>query len=206
MCAQWNCTDGRMKCLDGLECIPVSWVCDGSNWPAQGCRDGSDEDPTKCSQWDCNTGLENTLNCESANDCTHTKCADNLQCLKRTAICDGKFDCKDRSDELCNDVCHAIPLKPWEEDIVKKCKEDMGRCVSVKQYCDGIAQCPDASDETQAGCTCEDWGLTSCTVKDTGYCMNTNWVQKDSLNQSAFECGDFSQTVNIMKYRTGMYD
>ena len=142
-----------------------------------------------------------------------TKCADNLQCVNRRSICDGKSDCKDKSDELCNDGCLKMPLKPWEEDIVKRCQEDLHRCVSVKQYCDGIAQCPDGSDETQAGCTCEDWGLGTCSNTETNlqiYCINANWDPMYALIQSDFECLDSihnrnTNIKNMVLYNPGLY-
>ena len=135
---------------------------------------------------------------ECKNDCAYTKCADNLQCIKRESICDGKFDCKDRSDELCNAECLALPLKLEEKDIVRKCLEDSRVCLSVKQYCDGIGHCPDASDETQAGCTCGDWGLTSCVSgkhNEQIHCLNVNWSTRDECNQSALEFLDFLHSV-----------
>ena len=195
MCAQWNCSDGHWRCNDGLQCIPINWVCDGNLWPTHKCRDESDENPAMCMAWNCSTGQE----CDDENGCGLTKCAYNLQCVQRKSICDGKFDCKDGSDELCNDGCLAAPLQPEEKDIVKKCQEDSRRCVSVKQLCDGIAQCPDASDETQHGCMCEDWGLMSFHYKEKTltYCMNMIWAQRNPLNQT------ISQHKNIESI-TGM--
>ena len=87
-----------------------------------------------------------------------------------------------------------MPLTLEEQDIVKKCQGDSGRCVSVKQYCDGIAQCPDASDETQAECTCEDWDLVSCinnnNITSHINCLSAQWVSSNALSSSDFECLD----------------
>ncbi len=191
MCAQTKCSDGHWSCRDVLQCIPFSWVCVGNNWPVEGCRDRSDEDPVLCTQWNCNVWLKDSQKCESMDECNYTKCANGLQCVRRESICDDKFDCK---DELCDDGCHGQPLRPWEQDIVKKCKEDSHRCLSVKQYCDGIAQCPDASDETRAGCTCEDWGLMSCSIDKHHqriHCLKVNWAPGDTQNKSVFKCLDF---------------
>ncbi len=55
---------------------------------------------------------------EFGDTCDLTKCADNLQCINRKSICDDKFDCKDRSDERCNDECLEKSIKPEEKDIV----------------------------------------------------------------------------------------
>ncbi len=213
MCAESECSYGHWRCADGLQCLPINWVCDGNPLPTYGCRDGSDEDPALCIQWDCNHAwVKHTQACENVDDCAYTKCADNLQCINRKSICDGEFDCKDRSDELCNDGCHITPLKPEEEDIVRICQEDLSRCFSVKQSCDGIAQCPEASDETQSGCTCEDWGLKSCINNGTNsetYCLNANWVRTDVLNQSASNCKDILHHIDsemkMIEYYTGLY-
>ena len=154
-----------------------------------------------CAQWNCSAGTKITQQCDGIDGCELTKCADTLQCVHRKSICDGKFDCKDKSDELCNDGCLKKRLMPWEEDIVKKCQEDLHRCVSVRQYCDGIAHCPDGSDEIDSGCTCEDWSLSSCTrdVNQQLYCMNKNWAPTDGLDQSSFECQTFLHNINTLK-------
>ncbi len=208
MCTQWNCTEGYWKCQDGLQCIPKVRVCDGYNWPTYGCRDGSDEDPAMCTRWNCNAGGEKTLDC---NGCDLTKCADNLQCINRGAICDNEFDCKDRSDELCYDECHKTALKTGEIDIVKRCPGHLGRCLSVKQYCDGIAQCPDASDETHAGCTCEDWGLISCSIDENQInCLHNNWMpaKTSSASSTTIECFDslyYNTQMEIRQDNTGLF-
>ncbi len=200
-CAQWNCSAGHWRCADGLQCIPNNWVCDGDLQSGHTCRDQSDEDPAMCAQWNCSAWLGLTMECADELGCGVLKCADNLQCVHRKSICDGRFDCKDRSDELCNDGCLIKPLEPEEKGIVKKCPEDISRCVSIKQYCDGIGQCPDASDETHQGCTCEDWGLKSCVIHQNQpqmYCINKNWSPSNTLKQSSFKdvnCQDFLHEV-----------
>ncbi len=55
---------------------------------------------------------------------------------------------------------------------------DPSVCVPVYWLCDGVAHCPDASDE--AGCSCEDWGLVECTGKDNStQCMPEHWALHD---------------------------
>ncbi len=206
MCARWNCLPGDQKCKDGLECIHQSLVCDGNpRGQAFGCLDRSDEDPTMCTQWNCPAS-----ECQDGTPCNFTKCADNLQCIERGAICDGRHHCHDKSDEMCDDRCLKKALKLEEKDIVKNCQEDSSVCVSVKQYCDGIAQCPDASDETQAGCTCEHWGMRSCNNEENqmkGYCLNPNWASNNAHNRSTLKCLDFLQKltspIEIRESHTG---
>ena len=84
-------------------------------------------------------------------------CKDGSLCIK-VPVCNGKFDCPDKSDEL---VCVSI-----------KCK-DKSSYLLEKQKCDGIIQCKDQSDE--ANCTicpegrirCPEWGNTTrCLLKE----------------------------------------
>ncbi len=201
ICSTFNCTAGRWKCQNAVQCIWDTRVCDG-NPPGilgriDGCDDFSDEDPAMCVQWNC--------------PAFYTKCADNLQCIPRDAICDGRYNCIDESDERCNDRCLIKPLEAEEIDIVKKCQEDRGACVSIKQYCDGIAQCPEASDETQAGCTCEIWDLRACRIEDHQQtnCINTNWAPANGLNASEVDClasvHSMTRQSLMVDNNTGMY-
>ena len=147
-----------------------------------------------CAQWTCNSG--------------YTKCADNLECINETFICDERIDCKDDSDELCS--C----LSTDEKSISRRCPDDFNVCIPVRQYCDGIAQCPHAGDETQSNCTCEDWSLISCKNANNRYsmnCLNQNWAPQEAENKSDFECHAFMHMMDsqhgqgkILKESQGM--
>ncbi len=126
----------------------------------------------------------------------------NLQCVKGESICDGRINCKDASDELCTDECLTTPLLLNDKYIIKLCPDDSSVCLPVKQYCDGIAQCPHGGDEMQSGCTCEDRDLLSCIHEQKQLpinCFSRHWVQKSFLNASYFNCQSLVQiTLNSM--------
>ncbi len=206
MCAQRNCSYRYLKCKDGQQCIEKEMVCDGGGmynviWSSQragvkpseytppDCHDKSDEDPAMCAKWDCQKNRYDVL------QNSFIKCADDLQCINDSTICDGFVHCKDRSDELCDDSCNKERGMGMRKSIMKRCPEDTSVCIPVHQYCDGIAQCPDAGDELQAHCTCEDWGLLSCKeeVPIRTKCLNAHWDPAGTLNET--RCQDFLSRI-----------
>ncbi len=91
---------------------------------------------------------------------------------------------------------------------MRRCPEDSSMCIPVEQYCDGIPQCPDAGDEVQSGCSCEDWGLLSCTEEDHEHtkCLDKNWTPAQVPNQSI--CQAMLNSINTSvdpRSNTGMY-
>ncbi len=84
-------TGGYGKCNnDASRCVP--W-CNGRI----DCIDGSDE--KACEEVTCAAGS--------------IKCADNLQCIKVWAICDGMTHCLDVSDELCTASCLQVRISEF---------------------------------------------------------------------------------------------
>ncbi len=71
--------------------------------------------------------------------------------------------------------------------------------------CDGIAQCPEASDEAKSGCTCEDWALKSCKID--GYeqtkCINKNWSPTEEVNKSNLECYSKNTILKLTENHSG---
>ncbi|XP_074605062.1 low-density lipoprotein receptor-related protein 2-like isoform X2 [Brevipalpus obovatus] len=65
------------------------------------------------------------------------RCADGEKCIFHEWICDGHFDCNDRSDESnCTEVCGEGSFR---------CKDS--KCIPGHWRCDGNNDCPDRSDE-----------------------------------------------------------
>ncbi len=200
-CAKWDCYAGSMrkmiplwKCNDGFQCVGEEERCNGE----PDCKDKSDEDHSMCGpQWNCSSW--------------HVKCANNWQCIRDRHVCDKIPECDDGSDELCNDPCLKVPLASEDKPIIRRCPEDSSFCIPVSMYCDGIAQCPDAGDEIQSNCTCQDWGLISCHWLGhvEKMCLNKNWISTDTPNLNVSKCQEFlndiHNSVASLENRTGMY-
>lgn len=69
------------------------------------------------------------------------------ECISKDRLCDGKSDCRDKSDER-EDLCRER----------KKCAPNElqcgdGTCKSKTKFCDKVSDCADGSDEPTT-CTC----------------------------------------------------
>jgi len=124
-------------------------------------------------------------------------CHDGSKCVGKEGdrievdICNGKKDCSDGSDEICEcngdiDCKGRLHVKGiLKSDIEFDCKSGDER-VKMYQYCDGVEDCKDASDEK--GCDkCP--GLTRCT-NGQFTCANVpcnNTVYKTANTQSKID-------------------
>ncbi|XP_063446736.1 very low-density lipoprotein receptor-like [Mytilus trossulus] len=132
----YNCTEDRVKCADGLQCILEYRFCDGN----EGCIARSDEDPEFCRARECTNDPDIPR--------TFVKCDDGIQCIDPYDLCDGYVyaDCNDKSDED-EDMCKGYSCL----DIQQKCSDGV-QCIFDSMMCNGHTDCNDASDEDPEFC------------------------------------------------------
>lgn len=71
-----------------------------------------------------------------------TPCADGLNCVPKHELCDGMFQCPDKSDEL---NCIRMGCK---EGFFLCPMDGFARCIKKTLLCDGVADCDDHQDES----------------------------------------------------------
>lgn len=149
------------------------------------------------------------------------ECTDKNRCFNYHQICDGKFDCDDHSDEICdfcpeNSVacsvnttscfnprtqrCNGYYDCPSGEDEFNctttctnaiKCKTS-AKCIHAHQLCNGIKDCDDGSDEDScSSLACNQFFDFIC---DDGGCIG-----KELVGDGKDDCEDGSDEKNKHK-------
>ena len=154
-----QCSEGQFRCGGSdAKCIPHYWKCDGN----EDCQGGEDE-PASCPERLCKDG--------------QFQCA-NKNCTMVTAICNGRDDCGDGSDEMnCDHECSELEFK---------CKST-GRCIKSAWKCDGDSDCLDGSDEAEEVCN-----QRECDKESEFQCKNGKCIPKLWRCDFDDDCGDDS--------------
>jgi len=121
-------------------CIPRWWLCDGR----EDCLNGEDEA-------NCGTSILSASACGQNFACSQAE----GDCLWMGFVCDGKKDCKNGSDEtvsLCKpeSIAYLARMNSSSCSVGEYSCGSSGPCIHSGFVCDGVRDCPDASDEGQA--------------------------------------------------------
>ncbi|GBG86762.1 hypothetical protein CBR_g42046 [Chara braunii] len=176
-CSHFNCSaDERVKCKDGLRCIYRSGMCDGR----RDCPDLSDENPASCRTYNCSLWGEGTIKCPGA---------EYVWCIFPGSMCDGYHnDCyadKDEDPKFCASK-EARDILAENGRIV--CSNNMTNYI-YGDYCDGIKNCEDGSDERENFCK-----VYTC-PKNRVRCYG-KWCVRGAKCDGNWDCPDGSDELN----------
>ncbi len=184
-CTNITCRAGHVKCPGDIQCIAAEKVCSEDTRYERVCTGKMFTDGF-CKSWKCLPG--------------YMKCADEIHCVKEDIICHGKYTqgqtkCKDDSGQLCDAEC--APKDFHGRYVMRRCEEDPSKCIPTFWYCNGVADCPDASDEIH--CSCDQRGLDSC--KNGTQCIPWGWNigNHPSCNTSGIKLDDVSGNNHIFE-------
>ncbi|XP_060837335.1 modular serine protease-like [Rhopalosiphum padi] len=193
-----NCTGGSEYycCLPDPEVTPAEdcwWTgCQSNSWAVKGCDSYNriEKKRTACEangfKYECCT-RHNTAN-RNPED---TFNGANGQSIERSAICDGRADCSDGSDET-NNLC----AKQTCQSYTYRCK--YGACVDNSAKCNGKNDCVDGSDENLPECNISN-GSPKC-PEHQYKCKSGQCIDRTSTCDGTQDCKDGSdETLELCK-------
>ncbi|GJP78953.1 hypothetical protein CLOP_g9211 [Closterium sp. NIES-67] len=124
-------------------------------------------------------------------DQSHVECPGLGQCVAPEKLCDGRVDCKDKSDEA---AWYCIPLDCSDPDNSVECV-GTEYCVKPSQVCDGIKQCPGAIDESPGFCL--DYRSSECTW-DQLKCTATSACVKGLMCDGVANCAKVKNASGVL--------
>ncbi|KAM7361096.1 modular serine protease-like [Cochliomyia hominivorax] len=133
---------------------------------------------------------------ESSPGCPlYTWQCNNGQCIKSDELCDGNYDCDDKSDETVEE-CLLRPCPSYAFQCA------YGACITGNFKCNGVINCVDGSDENRFLCNTNlnyDKELQGrCLFASTMECKSGECISNEKVCDGIVDCKDGSdETVDI---------
>ncbi|GBG82140.1 hypothetical protein CBR_g34421 [Chara braunii] len=217
-CKSFDCSAlDRYKCPSGGVCMNVrtatedqwryrdlidpytQYLCDG----VKDCADGSDEDPSFCSSYDCNEDMPHMplRNSSVFRETLLYKSPPHRRgcpggrggCLVEEKLCDGVVDCVgDGGSDERDEYCKKRGCSPSSLFSLFQCES--GRCINRQLVCDGKKDCPDGDDE---GEFCEKMACSTKSGATWKVCDSNQGMDCPLHGNSGMKCPGSNRTCIV---------